>query len=267
MQRYSIRRQKMTDKTSLGDRMKSFEVAVGNQLIPRMPTIIRVDGKAFHTFTKKINNTNDPSSEFGPSEMFHSVMTSTAMGLCNYIQNATIAYHQSDEISILLRDYDKFETQQWFGGKVQKIVSTSAAMAASYFNHSWQRIFDEDPTLFNELGLFDSRVFQVPKEDVNNYFLWRQQDATRNSINFIGQKHFSHKELQFKSTSDVQEMLWSEFDCNWNDFATWKKRGQCIVKNTDGNYSQSTPWVVDPNIPIFSKDTDYINKLVYLEDD
>ena len=172
-----------------------------------------------------------------------------------------------DEISILLRDYTSFKSQQWFGGKVQKIVSVSAAMASTFFNMSWNSMFtDEHAKYFGDAALFDSRVFQVPKEDVNNYFVWRQQDAVRNSIQSIGRKFFSHKQLDHKNVNDVQEMLWSEHNCNWNDYDTWKKRGSCIIPNPNVNpsvYSSATPFAPDFEIPTFSKEPEYINQHVY----
>lgn len=249
---------------NLGTRMKSYEVAVGSILIPRMPTIIRVDGKAFHTFTRRINETNDPSSVAGPSKLMNRVMMNTTEFMCRGIQNVALAYTQSDEISFLLRDYDKLESQQWFGGKVQKIASVSAAMAATYFNYFWQQSFpDQKPETVRDLALFDSRVFQIPKEDVSNYFIWRQKDATRNSINFIARKFFSHAQLQGKNTNEIQEMLWSEMGINWNNYATWEKRGSCVIPTQcDG----SSTWYQDLDIPIFTLDRNrkYIEDLLDL---
>ena len=252
----------MTDKTSLGDRMKSYEAAVGTVLLPRTPTIIRVDGKAFHTFTKRITPFNDPSSQFGPSEMMHKVMMLTAQAMCSQMQNVAVAYTQSDEISFLLRDYDRLESQQWFGGKVQKIASVSASMAAAYFNYMWGQVFDEwQAGHIGDIALFDSRVFQIPKDDVVNYFVWRQKDATRNSINFIARKYFSHKRLHGLNTDQVQELLWKEHEINWSHFDNWKKRGACVKPNPD-IYSSVAAWVHDDNIPVFTQDRHYIGNFV-----
>lgn len=255
------------DKTSLGDRMKAFEAATGNVLVPRMPTIVRVDGKAFHTWTKK--NLSDINSELelqseksnpgGPSFALHRTMLRGVAGsMCNGMQNAVFAYTQSDEVSILLRDYDQLNTQQWFGGKVQKIVSVAAAMASSYFNFYWSRY--KAPQQANEVAIFDARVFQIPREDVTNYFIWRQKDATRNSVNFIARKFFSHKELLGKNGSEIQDMLWREHNVNWNDYETWMKRGSCVCNNSEG-------WVSDDNIPIFTQDREYIEQFVRPQDE
>lgn len=248
----------MSNLITLGQRMKIYEEGTGTTLLPRMPTIIRVDGKAFHTFTKRINKQNDPTSEYGPSEKMHDVMMATTQALCLNIQNAVFAYTQSDEISILMVDYNNINTERWFGGTVQKIVSVSASIAATNFNYFWTKEFGE---FFEnrELAQFDSRVFQLPKEEVCNYFIWRQQDATHNSVNFFARKYFSHKQLQGKNNSEVQEMLWQQHGINWNDYDTWKKRGSCIFKR-DGN------WVVDENIPIFTQDRYYVQRLVEAEE-
>jgi len=244
----------MTDKTSLGDRMKRYEQSVSGLLIPRTPTIIRVDGKAFHTFTRKLTSKVDPSCATGPSADMHKIMMAVANALCSQIQNCVFAYSQSDEISFFLRDWDELGTQQWFGGKVQKIVSISAAMASVYFEVLWRNHWIHAhptmvPTELPQQPLFDARVFQLPKEEVTNYFIWRQKDATRNSINFVARLYFSHKQLDGKNTSEVQDMLYNEHNVNWNDLATWKKRGACVV---DG--------VLDDEIPIFTQDRSYIDR-------
>lgn len=252
----------MTDKTSLGDRMKTYERAGQQHLLPRSPVIIRVDGKAFHTFCKRVEKTDDPSLKTGPfSQKLHDVMMNTAFAMCEQMQNATVAYTQSDEISILLRDWDKFETQQWFGGNLQKIVSVSGAMAAAYFNYFLQKFFKYDeeghisyvtPQHVHAVPLFDARVFNLPREEVTNYFIWRQKDAARNSINMLARFYFSHKELHGKNVSQVQEMLFQEHGVNWNNISTWQKRGACII------YKSS--WAKDDEIPVFTQDRDYIER-------
>ena len=130
--------------------------------------------------------------------------------LANNIQNVKFGYTQSDEISLLLTDWNKLTTDQWFGGNIQKIVSVSAAIATAYFNHYFSVAMNLVTTEIQNIAVFDSRVFNIPKEEVTNYFVWRQQDTTRNSINMLGQYHFSHKELQHKNVSQVQDMLMLE---------------------------------------------------------
>lgn len=247
------------DKTSIGDRMKQYESVTKSVVMPRTPVIIRVDGKAFHTFTKQLTPEVDPSCATGSSEMMHEVMMNTTHAMCKQMQNVVFAYTQSDEISFVLRDWDTYQTQQWFGGKIQKIASVSASMASVYFNHFWANTFNVTPEKITELALFDSRVFMVPHAEVINYCIWRQQDATRNSIQFLGHKYFSNNQLHKKNCSDIQEMLFSEHGINWNNIDTWKKRGSCVVKTENG-------WKKDDNIPIFTEDRSYVNDVMYVKE-
>lgn len=245
----------MSDKTSLGDRMKRYEAVSQGSLMRRTPVIIRLDGKAFHTFTKKISQHNDSSLKTGPfSEKLHQIMEYTSFQLTKQIQNAKLAYFQSDEISILLTDWSTLTTDQWFGGNIQKIVSVSASIATAQFNKRFQEIFGvEDGIDATDIAYFDSRVFNLPKEEVTNYFIWRQQDATRNSINMLAQFYFSHNELHEKSTSQVQDMLMLEKGVNWNNLEVWKKRGTCVHIDPWDNVLRA-----DSEIPIFTQSRAYI---------
>jgi tRNA(His) 5'-end guanylyltransferase len=247
------------DKTSLGDRMKDYEACSQSTLLRRTPVIIRVDGKAFHTFTKQFDTSKDPFND-----IMHNAMTRTAQAMMQFMQNAQIAYTQSDEISILLRDWDKHETQQWFGGKLQKVVSVSAAMATGYFNFFLEDY--QDAHYVGAVPLFDSRAFQLPKEEVANYFIWRQQDATRNSVQMLGRHYFSHKEMNGKNVSEIQDMLMTQHNVNWNDIDTWKKRGTCVIPNPN-RFDSSSAWYQDEEIPIFTKDRDYIESRLMPEEE
>ena len=247
------------DKTSLGDRMKDYQAVTQGTLLRRTPVIIRVDGKAFHTFTKRFDTSRDPFNI-----IMHATMVNTAQAMMQFMQNAQIAYTQSDEISILLRDWDKHETQQWFGGKVQKIVSISAAMATGYFNFFLREFAPSD--YVGAIPLFDSRVFQLPKEEVTNYFIWRQQDATRNSVQMLGRHYMSHGDMHGQNVSSVQDMLMSRYGVNWNAIDTWKRRGTCVVPNPD-TLDSSTAWFQDEEIPIFTKDRDYIESRLVTEEE
>lgn len=238
---------------TLGDRMKKYyEDAYRIYLPRRMPYIIRLDGKSFHTFTRNL--------EKPYCEEFANVMINTAWLLLDSkdanlkIQNAKLAYIQSDEISILCTDYDTLTTEAWFQKNLQKIVSISAAIATAHFNKV-KRL--ELPSK-SELGVFDSRVFVLPKEEVANYFIWRQIDATRNSIQGLGQKYFSHKELHKLSCNEIQDKLFKEKDVNWNEVPTMFKRGACIVTANKGSLAD-----VDLEVPIFSEDRNYIERFVY----
>jgi tRNA(His) 5'-end guanylyltransferase len=191
-------------------------------------------------------------------------MNETAMYLCKNIQGAQLAYVQSDEISILVHNYKEIETQSWFDNTLQKMVSVSAGMASAVFTSLSPKIFG-----VHKLAIFDSRAFIVPEADVNNYFLWRQQDATRNSVQMLARSLYSHKQCEDKNNSELQELC-HEKGVNWNDCPTSQKRGRCIVKITafcDGKdprtgevtKSLRTKWTVDNEIPIFSQDKSYIN--------
>lgn len=239
------------DKTTLGDRMKGYEATSQSKLLRRTPVIIRLDGKAFHTWTKQLPNF-DASLREGPfSDVMHWAMTYTTQSLLNNIQNAVFAYTQSDEISILLNDWKKLETDQWFDAKVQKMASVSASMATGYFN---QAVTNENYNF--SLALFDARVFNIPREEVTNYFIWRQQDATRNSIQMLGRFYFSHNQMNNKNVSQVQDMLMAEHNVNWNDLETWKKRGTGVHQ-----------YGIDAQIPIFTQQRNYVEKFLLEEQD
>lgn len=228
----------------LGSRMKMYEGVTKIKLTRRMPVIIRVDGKAFHTLTRNLDKPYDTR--------FESVMNQTALMVAGQLQNCILAYLQSDEVSFLLIDYKTLQTEPWFGNDLQKMVSISAALMSIYFNSYLQAEFDI-PASFE---CFDSRAFCVPKDDVCNYFVWRQQDATRNSIQGLAQKYFSHKKLHKKNTNQLQDLLMLEKGINWNDLPPHLKRGRCFVKT-------GRLWNLDINIPIFTQDRNYIEK--YLE--
>lgn len=248
------------DKSTLGDRMKQYEKSVGPFVVQRMPTIIRIDGKAFHSWTKCL-----PSSD-GPSSLMHWLMVDTAIDLCEEIQTAVFAYTQSDEISVLLRDYDAITTQQWFGGNAQKIASVASALTTARFNHyvtNRSDAFDRTPTP----AVFDARVFNIPKEDVTNYFIWRQKDAIRNNINYIARQHFSHKQLHGVNVQRVTDMLFSN-GVDIQQYPTWARRG-CTIINTNkqqpyGDHSVDDTWIEDAQTPIFTEDRNYIEQLVHI---
>ena len=274
----------MPVNNDLGKRMKeNYEDIFKNKLMRRTPVIIRLDGKAFHTFTKGFNKPFD--------KVLLNTMADTMKFLCENIQGCIFGYCQSDEISLLLIDYKTFDTEAWFDYEVQKVCSISAAIATLAFNRLFGMYIDnyvgellkakeysiEDErkyisTLNNALNrgaLFDSRCFNIPREEVTNYFYWRQLDATRNSIQMVGQANFSHKELQNKSCNDIQNMLLTQKDINWNNMPTYQKRGSACtryedrVEYPDGTYVWRNKWKIDKEIPIFKDDgREYIEKLI-----
>ena len=276
------------DKTTLGDRMKNnYENISRYYLTRRMPVIIRIDGKAFHTFTRGFKKPFD--------DILVKTMQDTMKYLCENIQGCVLGYTQSDEISLVLTDYAELTTDAWFGNNLQKMCSVSASMATLVFNKAFNdnivryidNHLDADCDVTNDLAeytkilinarnkgaMFDSRVFTIPKEEVCNYMLWRQQDATRNSIQSVGQANFSQKELHGKSCNNIQDMLMTQRGINWNDYATTLKRGSCCIKVDDGltkydevgnisDYIQRSKWVIDNEIPIFTQDRNYVEKLI-----
>lgn len=238
---------------SLGTRMKTYEVVSQNHLTRRTPVIIRIDGKAFHTFTKRLKHLDATVARSPFSEIMHSTMVHTTQVLVATVQNCYLGYTQSDEISLLLRDYDRLETQPWFDNNVQKITSVSASIATAAFNMHFTRF--QVPHAFSDMALFDSRVYNLPKEEVTNYFIWRQQDASRNSVQMLGHYHFSQREMHGKNNNQVQDMLMLEKGINWNDIPTWAKRGTCVV-HTNGAQQ------IDEEIPIFTQDRSYVDQHV-----
>lgn len=205
----------MNDTTALGDRMKAYEAAHRAVLPRRTYTILRLDGRAFHTYLRGADKPFDMQ--------FVADMAAVAEALCEEISGAAFAYHQSDEISILVTDFATPQTQPWFGGVVAKQLSVSASLATAVLN-------ERRP---GKRALFDARVFTISDPvEVANYFLWRQRDAVRNSISMAAQAHFSHNRLQGVSSSGMQELLWSEAGVNWNDYPGECKRGQTVIHQT-----------------------------------
>ncbi len=246
---------------NLSDRMKKYEEPTDLCLVRRMPAIIRIDGKAFHSFTKGFSPDYD--------KFFRRMMEQTTLELCRNIQGARIGYSQSDEISILLVDYNKFNSEPFLNGRIQKIASVVASMATTYFAQSMSDIIEEEQydthidseyflTQKLHTAMFDARVFNIPREDVTNYFIWRQQDAVRNSILSLGYKFFFHNDLLNLSCDQIQEKLFSEKGINWNDCEIKLKRGFTTLKSKTG----ADYWVIDLDIPEFTKDRSYIDDLV-----
>ena len=213
-------------KDDLGDRMKQYESVTKNYMTRRTPVIVRCDGKSFHTFCKRFERPYDA--------FFNKCMNIVMEKICSEVQGAKFAERHSDEISILITDYDKINTDSYFDYNVQKIVSVIASMATAELCR--QLIIQ--PVKLNILKLdedwpmFDCRCFNVPEDDVVNYFWWRQRDAVRNSINMLAQSKFSHKDLQGKSCDEMQEMLFQEHEINWNNIPQGQKAGFSCVRET-----------------------------------
>lgn len=277
-------------KDELGNRMKKYYEEVSKtRLVRRMPVIIRLDGKAFHTFTRGLDKPFDA--------YFNRAMQYTMKYLCENIQGCVLGYTQSDEITLVLIDYQTLQTDAWYDYEVQKMTSVSAAMATLAFNKVITDIVDElrlaatkqDPENGKpaELGLwesklfnatFDSRVFNIPKEEVTNCILWRQLDAERNSINALAQSLFSHKSLQGLNRKEIIAKMETEKGVIWGNLPTMYKRGSCCIKKTEVtkewvehvggdlgvvHHEYKSYWFIDNDIPKFKDDGRfYIEKLI-----
>lgn len=294
----------MSVNDELGARIKTYyEQIPKTKLMRRTPVAIRLDGKAFHTFTRGFEKPFD--------EVLGNAMRETMKYLCENIQWCVLGFQQSDEITLILVDYRKLNSDAWFDYEVQKMCSISASMATMAFNKFFRfeveahydmntkdTEFDEiwlndDAQVLNAVywnaidngAMFDARCFNIPKEEVANLIYWRQLDATRNSIQMVGQAYFSHSELQHKSNSNIQDMLMEKYQINWNDYPTHLKRGSCCIKKqlSEGVRVVSTEkwgesksflgvrkygWVIDLDIPIFKgKDREYIERHIYFEEE
>jgi tRNA(His) 5'-end guanylyltransferase len=254
-------------KMKLSDRIKDYyEDRTRFYLMRRMITIIRLDGKGFSKYTKKLNKPFDDG--------FSDDMNATAAFLCENIQGAKFAYTQSDEISIILTDFDTNETAAWFDNNIQKMVSIAASMATAKFNQL-RLIRVNNGTFANEtyehppLAMFDARVFQVPSVDeMINAMILRQQDATRNSISMAAYHLIGDKLTRNISGSEKQEMLFNLKGVNWNDYRTKFKRGAVVRKieiekiGLNGDKVIRNKWETDLETPIFTQDKDYLRNLI-----
>ena len=266
----------------LGRRMKEYYEQIPKiKLTRRMPVIIRIDGRSFHSFTKNFVRPFD--------DVLIKSMQETMKHLCENIQGCVLGYQQSDEISLVLVDYKSLNSSAFFDYEVQKICSITASMATMAFNKYYrkniqvyslpssidfmpkekQEIFiNQHRIYFSKIdsAMFDSRCFNIPKEEVTNYFYWRQLDAIRNSIQMVGQANFTHKELQNKSCRNIEDMLLEQKGINWNDLPIYQQRGCCCIKEKYQNENIiRTHWIVDKEIPIFKDEgREYINRLIFV---
>ena len=281
----------MSIHDDLGTRMKEYEKRNQYYLQKRTPVAIRVDGRSFHTFTKGFKRPFD--------DVLIKTMQETAKYMCENMGNAKFAYVQSDEITIILVDYDTLETDCWFNYRTDKLCSISASMATMAFNKFFKKNAEnyiqncatdyETDGLYGkgtpeyqlceiyqkavEKGaMFDARCFNIPKEEATNLIYWRQLDAIRNSIQMVGQANFSHKELQNKSCNMIQDMLNEQKGINWNDYPTVCKRGTAVIKDGSSFYTGSSlenrwheGWKIDIEMPILKgEDRAYVDDLVYI---
>lgn len=270
---------------SLGDRMKCYENISRKYLIRKVPVIIRLDGRAFHTFTRGMDKPFD--------ETLMTVMQETMKRLCEEVQGCVFGYTQSDEITLVLTDYATIQTDAWFGYNIQKMASVAASIATLEFNKLFQKEYEKlvmgnTDNIGNEKyakrkelmlnkqfkAVFDARCFTIPKDEVCNCLIWRQKDAARNSIETVGHANFSQSQLHGKSCNMIQEMLWQEKNINWNDFPTVCKRGSACYRvereieiDNPRNHGETITvrrrqWEIDTEIPIFTQDRDFVERFL-----
>ena len=261
---------------TLGERMKEYEMQSRTRLLRRTPVIIRLDGCHFHTWTRGLDRPYDTN--------LIRIMQKTMLSLCEQIQGCVLGYTQSDEITLVLVDYQRVESMAWYDNQVQKMCSVAASIATQAFEKALDEEIDEldvdaqryyyDDMLDKQNDCiekkylliskkwkanFDARAFNMPTYEVVNNLIWRQQDCTRNSVNLLAQSLYPHKELQGINSKDLQDKMFTEKGINWNEQRTDFKRGACAIKDKDGK------WFVDTEIPIFTENREYICKLVDLD--
>lgn len=253
---------------NLGTRMKEYYEAIPKiRLMRRTPVAIRIDGKAFHTFTRGFVKPFD--------EVLGNAMVRTMEYLCKNIQGCVFGYTQSDEITLLLIDYQTFETDAWFDYEVQKMCSVAASMATMAFNTFFENevnkfyynhcspedsLFEKHYQTYRDAqykgAMFDARCFNIPKEEACNLIYWRQLDAARNSVQMVGQANFSHNELQGCSCNVIQDMLHEQRGINWNDYETRWKRGVAWTRHGGINW----------DMPILKGEgREYVETVIYPE--
>jgi tRNA(His) 5'-end guanylyltransferase len=278
------------EEKPLGDRMKEYESLTRFKLSKEYPMIIRLDGNAFHTFTRGFEKPFD--------KILREAMEETAKFLLENIPGSQCAYHQSDEISILVTNYQLSNREPWFDNNINKIVSITSSMATLAFNRSFlkkikerigivdyneARIYAEDSFVakmdaIENGALFDSRVFILPKDEVVNYFIWRQQDAIKNSISMVAQSLFSHKSLQGLNGPQMIKRMKDEKGIDYDKkYTVIERRGSIthrlkpmeqtkVIRMKNGiekeiRFTRSN-WGIDDNIPVFKDERDYIEKFI-----
>ena len=216
----------MSEHSSIGTRIKrNYEDRARFYLTRRTPVIVRVDGRAFHTFTRHFDRPFD--------RRIIDSMALSALHVAGEMSGFKMAYIQSDEASFLITDYDRFETQAWFDYNKSKIETITASLMTAAFARCMRLagIFD--------IACFDARSFNIPQAEVSNYFLWRMQDWHRNSVSMYARAHFSHKQLEGKRVPDMHEMLHG-LGLNWTTNLTDDERNGTLIVKTYGSFETVT---------------------------
>lgn len=264
-------------KETLGNLIKQYEECYNFKIPKRVSYIIRLDMRAGHSFTKGFDKPYD--------KVFIRSMYDTMLYLCKNIQGCQFGYVESDEISLLIYETNP-EAEPWFANRVQKICSISSSMATLQFN----RIFKQESELWDTKwattepngealskayniamkngATFDARVFVIPENVIGPYFIWRQNDCTRNSILGLSQKYMSHKDMKGLKCNDLQNVLLTKYNINWNNFSTVEKRGTCAYKALVDPEKEQYDWKLDFEMPILMEDRSFVvDKIVFFEED
>lgn len=204
----------------LGDRIKRYENAYRHHLTPRSCVAVRVDGRAFHTWTKRCDRPFD--------DRLHRAMVHATRATIGEMQGVKLAYTQSDEASFLLTDFDTHETQGWFGYNLQKLASVSASAFTAHFNQATLPWASRTPGP----ATFDARAFVVPTDDAPNAFVWRQRDWERNSVQMLARSRYSHAELHGLSADDVKLALTAD-GTPWEDLPDRHRHGTFVTRDGD----------------------------------
>ena len=245
--------------TALDKRMKRYEEVTDQKLMRRCPVVARIDGIAFHTFTRGMKKPFD--------DIFIATMQQTMLSVAKEIPGCVFGYTQSDEITLLLCDYQTLETEAWFDYRVEKLCSAIASKTARWFSYHYMNIvadmtesqdeFKKYAKKFN-CADFDVRVFNVPLDDVTNNVVWRQKDAEKNSVQSLAQSLYSQKELSGIKCKSLQDKMFTEKGINWSELPTCKKRGSACMR-------VEKKWILDLNMPIVSQNRDYVEALIHFE--
>lgn len=233
------------DRTNLGDRMKKYEKVAKTNLMQRTPVIIRLDGKAFHTYTKNCDKPFDQD--------LHNIRKEVLQYLCENIQGCILGYSQSDEITLVLKDWYTYNSQSWFDNGVQKLCSVSASLATAAWNNLIYKYNLQDK--FSGFAVFDARCFNLPINEVVNCLIWRQQDWERNSVQMLARSFYSQKQCHGKSCKDLITKIEEDQGVVWGSLPTWQKRGEFWFD-----------WLYQ-DTPKFKDFRQEIEELLYLQND
>lgn len=266
----------MAKYSNFDKRMKRYEASSDIVLTRRMPVVLRFDGSHFHTFTRGFKKPFD--------EILIKTMQDTMLDLCKNIQGAVFGYTQSDEITIILIDYQTLESNAWFNYRLEKMCSIGSSMASRFFNqhfienvelfygkrrmHNWQTqsimgLSQDELRQYNIYKKryfsadFDCRAYNIPKEDICNCVLWRQKDAAKNSVQSLAQSMYSASELKGISCENLKAKLLKEKGINWDDLPTIQRHGSACRKC-------NKVWDLDVDMPNIQLNREYVEKVIYI---